>query len=661
MPGMRVFGKRCALATDDFFFIGAIDSIIFLPWLAWIPVIYASYLRERNNCQRTSSLYLTDVSLPSLCVLFFLNWFVSCLFVIFSVKGTISKPEPRRHIVSLVYMKLFISVLDIACAVLGTVIIVNNSYCDIIGLPLLIKVTTSFQWLATVARFCMVIIFYDWNSSKNTKLRIQKEYFTHQVRRGTMKRWNFRFQALFLWCTTPSEARKQAIKTASELMALLSCDLDLVASDVIAGLLLYRQKCLRRWKNEKMALNAAPPISESDGEKLDQFPPSNMKEWMNLQLASRYFDLGLGIFGWPWYIYRHLSCGCCHIIKRLICCFPFRRFSKNVLGDNCCGCNLVGLQATTKLPYEDLVHVSFVDRVFEVPFFVTFDHQTKAVVLTVRGTMSVDDVLTDVAAAFAVMDDPGCPQGALCHHGMLIAAREIKSKVVENGILEKAFEQTPDYRLVVTGHSLGASVASIVTILLKESYPDVRCYAFAPPPIVNKATLPFTFENIFTIVYGNDSVAYLNYENTKNMVIEMVKCLEECDLPKFKVFLNLKKPDDSVTDEENGCNDISEGKMNGNGIKCGVENNIIIEEAVIDTDGVVPCVTESLYVAGTIIHIRQAEDGYRIKLTKADEYKPLVFRPNMIFHHFPQNIQDCLHHLGKTQVVDSKALLYALE
>ena len=32
-----------------------------------------------------------------------------------------------------------------------------------------------------------------------------------------------RFQALFLWCTTPSEARKEAIKTASELMALLSC------------------------------------------------------------------------------------------------------------------------------------------------------------------------------------------------------------------------------------------------------------------------------------------------------------------------------------------------------------------------------------------------------------------------------------------------------
>ena len=137
------------------------------------------------------------------------------------------------------------------------------------------------------------------------------------------------------------------------------------------------------------------------------------------------------------------------------CCFSYRHFSKNVLGDNCCGCNLAGLQATSGLPYEDLVHVSFIDRVYEVPFYVTYDHETKAVILTVRGTMSVDDVLTDVAAAFSNMDDPGCPPGALCHHGMLSAAREIKRKVFENDILEQALKERDGYSLVITGHSLG--------------------------------------------------------------------------------------------------------------------------------------------------------------------------------------------------------------
>lgn len=67
----------------------------------------------------------------------------------------------------------------------------------------------------------------------------------------------------------------------------------------------------------------------------------------------------------------------------------------------------------------------------------------------------MNDVLTDVAATFAIMNDAGCPPGALCHQGMLTAAREIKRKLEENAILENAFEQNPDYRLLVTGHSLG--------------------------------------------------------------------------------------------------------------------------------------------------------------------------------------------------------------
>ena len=36
-------------------------------------------------------------------------------------------------------------------------------------------------------------------------------------------------------------------------------------------------------------------------------------------------------------------------------------------------------------------------------------------------------------------------------------------------------------KLVVTGHSLGAGAAALLTILLKPKYPDVTCFAFAPP------------------------------------------------------------------------------------------------------------------------------------------------------------------------------------
>ena len=37
------------------------------------------------------------------------------------------------------------------------------------------------------------------------------------------------------------------------------------------------------------------------------------------------------------------------------------------------------------------------------------------------------------------------------------------------------------YRLVITGHSLGAGVASLLAVLLKPQYPHLICYAFSPP------------------------------------------------------------------------------------------------------------------------------------------------------------------------------------
>lgn len=38
-----------------------------------------------------------------------------------------------------------------------------------------------------------------------------------------------------------------------------------------------------------------------------------------------------------------------------------------------------------------------------------------------------------------------------------------------------------EYKLVITGHSLGAGTASVLAILLRNSFPSLRCYAFSPP------------------------------------------------------------------------------------------------------------------------------------------------------------------------------------
>ena len=40
------------------------------------------------------------------------------------------------------------------------------------------------------------------------------------------------------------------------------------------------------------------------------------------------------------------------------------------------------------------------------------------------------------------------------------------------------------YSLLITGHSLGAGVAAILTALLQEIIPNVTCIAYSPPGLV---------------------------------------------------------------------------------------------------------------------------------------------------------------------------------
>ena len=71
-------------------------------------------------------------------------------------------------------------------------------------------------------------------------------------------------------------------------------------------------------------------------------------------------------------------------------------------------------------------------------------------------------------------------------------ARYIRDKLASEHLLERAFSRaaaaggggggdTAGYRLVLVGHSLGAGTAAILAILLRDQYPDLRCFAYSPP------------------------------------------------------------------------------------------------------------------------------------------------------------------------------------
>lgn len=53
------------------------------------------------------------------------------------------------------------------------------------------------------------------------------------------------------------------------------------------------------------------------------------------------------------------------------------------------------------------------------------------------------------------------------HRGMLKSARYVLETLKQHNILDNLTKMFPTYNLVVCGHSLGAGVATLLTLLLK--------------------------------------------------------------------------------------------------------------------------------------------------------------------------------------------------
>mmetsp|Transcript_29978 Transcript_29978/g.115112 ORF Transcript_29978/g.115112 Transcript_29978/m.115112 type:complete len:563 (-) Transcript_29978:2280-3968(-) len=116
--------------------------------------------------------------------------------------------------------------------------------------------------------------------------------------------------------------------------------------------------------------------------------------------------------------------------------------------------------------------------------YIVCDHEKKSIVLSVRGTFALSDVATDILCTSTPFLD------GVAHDGIKTSANLLWSK--RRDTLVKALKRHPDYSLVITGHSLGAGISTLLAMKLlvepRESTglpPEtkVKCYAFASPPV----------------------------------------------------------------------------------------------------------------------------------------------------------------------------------
>jgi len=312
-------------------------------------------------------------------------------------------------------------------------------------------------------------------------------------------------------------------------------------------------------------------------------PPPDALEWTRIRRCMRF---ALGAFG-------HLALRALRVLPML----DEHRSDVDAIGA------LVGVRA------EDVIHAEWASTTYRPGHYVVIDHAQSAVVLAVRGTMRLQDVLTDLvceqvdlsldwvgaegvrdetdewhaaagrsdtgaeraaagasdvpaggaaavpggdelhdaeewfepdewmedmptvpqpeqpvqqAAAGTAAQSSGSAAGAAAvgvgtgraHGGMLRAARRLQHELLgDGGEIDAALRAHPGYALVLTGHSLGAGVTSLLAALLgpqlrlagEEAPRRVVCYAFAPPAVLS-VELARLATHVTSVVESSDVV-----------------------------------------------------------------------------------------------------------------------------------------------------------
>ena len=89
---------------------------------------------------------------------------------------------------------------------------------------------------------------------------------------------------------------------------------------------------------------------------------------------------------------------------------------------------------------------------------------------------------------------------------------------------------------MVTGHSLGAGVATILSLKLKSDYPDIRCIAYSPPGgLVSERLSEYTKSFVLSVVVGDDIIPRLGVYSIHSLKADIIRVYET-----IIIFVNWK-------------------------------------------------------------------------------------------------------------------------
>ncbi|XP_014475317.1 PREDICTED: sn1-specific diacylglycerol lipase alpha isoform X4 [Dinoponera quadriceps] len=690
MPSLIAFGRRWRVGSDDLLLPGA--------------GLFCVHLLELTVLGVLLGILEWDRSIP--CILLLWDYvigyealFMACLVVEFSIcflatRGSILDTAARAPMQYILYIRLFLVLVE--CGWLGAGLTWLTYYYHIcpvdqakdVMLGLVVS-NCCLMTLMTVTIWCT----YDaagrsWVKMKKYQRSMREAELRgarlHYKRSGSRNRnwrqrkvirayqdsWDNRCRLLFC-CMGNSDRNRNSFADIARLLSDFFRDLDVVPSDVVAGLVLLRkfqkierELIVKQRKNDTYEFLSGVPVTP----RTKFLSMTEDGDLGHFQLAIHYMHFALAAYGWPMFVVNP-STELCQLCTRLrCCCFACgaHEDEATIVSDNCCRCNYAALSSMLDLGEIEVVYATFHVDVGETPFFVALDYTKKKVVVSIRGTLSMKDVLTDLNAEGEVLPLSPPREDWLGHKGMVQAAEYIRKKLLEEGIIARALAKdtsrgTHQFGLTLVGHSLGAGTAAILAILLKQEYPDLVCFSFGPPGgLLSMPAQQYTQEFITSVVVGKDVVPRIGLRQMESLRADLINAIKRSVDPKWKTIACSvmccgcgSTPTSAANLEAGGC--ISEYQRDKDQARA---------QTVVPSDSSIALTLHRpLYPPGRIIHVvrhhpnkdeQKYETSWRQVLSKREpvyqalwagpcDFDEVLISPVMIQDHMPDNMLRALN------------------
>ena len=251
--------------------------------------------------------------------------------------------------------------------------------------------------------------------------------------------------------------------------------------------------------------------ASKDRSLLSEYPVVKMEDWKR---SFYYFNVVLASYGWSGL--NLFSYG-----NTLLSRFARPKSLKKVV------------QHHLNIPKEHILKFSGNAKAFKPAYFVIYDEKKSTIVVTVRGTMTLPDMVTDVVCNYYPW------KGGYVHQGFYNGAAEIFKEIKDDIKQWTTDLKTND--IMFLGHSMGGSIAVLLSQIVKDAFnfANVGAITYGGAPVVSPNLLPL-FEHVISCVNQNDYATRVSYGSLVRLreSVAAIEALKHSDVEKMHEQVN---------------------------------------------------------------------------------------------------------------------------